>query len=123
MNKKSIFEILFKAIVLTALAVVITLQVDKQNSIVYVDAMKLVNGYKGFQSARKELEFKSGALRSNLDTLKLELEGQIKEYETKAASLSKREKMLMEELIKTKQEQYVNYQNVIAEKIQKEDQE
>lgn len=123
MTTKAIWEIAFKAIVIAGLIVVITLQFDKKDSIVYVDAIKLVNGYKGMQAARKEFELKTQAWKANLDTLKTELESKIKEYESTRLKLSAKEKSLMEELLQTKQDQFMNYQNIISEKIQKEDQE
>jgi outer membrane protein len=123
MTQRSILEMVFKAVVITGLVIVIALQFDKKESIVYVDSVKLVNGYKGMQAARKEFEMKANAWKANLDTLKIELEAKIKEYETTRARLSAKEKTLTEELIRTKQEQYMNYQNIIAEKVQKEDQE
>lgn len=91
--------------------------------IVYVDAQKLVNGYKGMQDARKEFELKSNAWKTNLDTLRSEAEVKIKEYEQSAAKLSAKERALMEELIETKQQQFMNYQQVVAEKVKAADQE
>jgi len=123
MTQKSIWEFVFKAVVIAGLIVVIALQFAKKEAIVYVDSVKLVNGYKGMQAARKEFELKAAAWKANLDTLKNELEGKIKEYELTRAKLSVKEKALTEELLQTKQEQFINYQNIISEKIQKEDQE
>jgi outer membrane protein len=123
MTNKSILELLFKGVVIAGLIIVIALQFDKNESIVYVDAVKLMNGYKGMQAARKDFESKTNAWKANLDTLKFELEGKIKQYEATRTKLSAKEKALTEELIQTKQDQFVNYQNIIAEKIQKEDQE
>ena len=123
MKNISIPEILFKAVVITGLIVVIALQFDKKDAIVYVDSIKLVNGYKGMQAARKEFELKTQAWNANLDTLKTELDVKIKEYEATKAKLSAKEKALTEELLQTKHEQFLNYQNVVAEKVQKEDQE
>jgi outer membrane protein len=123
MNRKSILEIVFKAVVIAGLIVVIALQFDKKDSIVYVDAIKLVNGYKGMQAARKEFELKSTAWKANLDTLKTELESKIKDYQANHAKLSEKERKLTEELLQTKQDQFLNYQNIINEKVQKEDQE
>lgn len=57
MKQRSIWEIGFKAVVIIGLLIVIIFQFDKKESIVYVDAVKLVNGYKGMQAARKEFEF------------------------------------------------------------------
>lgn len=123
MNHRSIAEMVFKATVIAGLLIVIALQFDKKEAIVYVDSVKLVNGYKGMQAARKEFEMKTAAWKANLDTLRTELEGKIREYEAGKARLGAKEKALTEELIRTKQEQYMNYQNIIAEKVQKEDQE
>lgn len=123
MKRKLTWEIGFKAIVVIGLLIVIVFQVRKDESIVYVDAAKLVNGYKGMQAARKEFEVKTNAWRANLDTLKIEFETKVKEYESTSAKLTLKERKLTEELLQTKQEQYLNYQNIIAEKIQKEDQE
>ena len=123
MKTKSTWEIGFKVLVIIGLLVVIAFQFEKKEAIVYVDAVKLVNGYKGMQAARKEFEFKTSAWKANLDTLKTELEEHVKEYEATRNKLSAKEKTLTEELLRTKQEQYINYQNIIAEKIQKEDQE
>lgn len=123
MKMRSTLEIGFKVIVVIGLLVVIGFQFKQKESIVYVDSVKLVNGYKGMQAARKEFEVKTGVWKANLDTLKTELDAKMKEYQATHAKLSAREKKLTEELIQTKQEQFVNYQNIISEKIQKEDQE
>lgn len=120
---KSVFEVGFKALVIAGLIVLVALQFREKDTIVYVDAVKLLNGYKGMEVARRELEARTGTLRANLDTLKNELEGRIKEYEATQAKLTANEKALMEELIETKQEQFVNYQNVVSERLQKEDKE
>jgi outer membrane protein len=93
------------------------------DGIVYVDAQKLVNGYKAMLDARKEFEAKTASWQTNLDTLRLELESKIKEYESTGNKLSSRERALMEELIQSKQEQFMNYQQIVTEKVKKEDQE
>lgn len=123
MKSKLVFDTAFKVVVIVGLLVLIGFQFKRGDSIVYVDAGKLVNGYRGMQSARQEFELKAGVWKANLDTLKLELEGKMKEYERTEKKLSAKEKQLTEELIRAKQEQFVNYQNVITEKIRKEDQE
>lgn len=123
MKTKTIWETSFKAVVVIGLLTVITFQLQKSESIVYVDAAKLVNGYKGMQAARKEFEMKTNAWKANLDTLKFEFDAKVKEYESTAGKLTMKERKLTEELLQTKQEQYINYENIIAEKIQKEDQE
>lgn len=123
MSMKSIWEMAFKILTVMGLIAVIYLQTRSHDSIVYVDAIKLVNGYTGMKQARKAYEMKSEVWKSNLDSLKSELEIKIKDYQSKQASLSAKEKQLTEEVLKAKEEQFLNYQQAISEKIQKEDQE
>lgn len=94
-----------------------------KEKLVYVDAMKLVTNYKGMEQAKKELEIKSQGWDANLDTLRRELEESVASYEKNGNLLSIREKQLTEELLKTKQEQYLNYQEVVKSTLQKTDQE
>lgn len=119
LNKLSMVLVI-ASILVSMVAISISL-LNKHEEIVYVDAQKLMKGYKGMVDARMEFESKVAAWQSNLDTLRLELESKINEYESTSAKLTPREKSLMEELIKSKQDQFVNYQQVITEKVQKED--
>jgi outer membrane protein len=123
MNIKQIGEISFKIAVVVALAVVIFKQLDSDRRIVYVDSMKLVSQYEGMKAARQELEAKVSVWKSNVDSLKAELEQKIAVYEKGKGKMSATERNLTEELLTTKQEQFMNYQQVIEEKIRKEDQE
>lgn len=124
MNKVSrpVFEISFKVFVVVVLTIVLILQFRASDKIAYVDSIKLINGYKGMVQARKAYEAKTGVWRSNLDSLKSEFEARVKEYEANHGKLSNKEKEVTEELLRTKQEQFINYQRVIEEKIQAEDQ-
>jgi outer membrane protein len=92
-------------------------------SVVYVDAVKLVANYKGMDVAKKELEARSLNWNANLDTLQRELESTVANYEKTRNILSAREKQLTEELLRTKQEQFLNYQQMVKESFQKADQE
>jgi len=122
--RPGMWELAFKSFVIIGLIAVMVLQFGRHDEgIVYVDAVKLVNGYKGMQQARKDYEAKAGIWKANVDSLKTELEVKIKEYQAQQAKLSAKEKALTEELLRAKQEQFLNYQQAIAEKIQKEDQE
>lgn len=123
MNTKSGLELGFKLLTIFGIATLIYLQAQSKDSIVYVDAIKLMNGYTGMKEARKAYEAKTGIWKANLDSLKTELESRIKDYQAKQASLSAKEKQLTEELLGSKEEQLVNYQQIISEKMQKEDQE
>ncbi|MEO7988563.1 MAG: OmpH family outer membrane protein [Chryseolinea sp.] len=122
-SNRSIFEVVFKLLTVIALGVLIVLQFTPKDSIVYVDSIKLMNGYTGMKVARKAYEEKVTVWRTNLDSLKSELESKIKDYQAKQSKLTAKEKQLTEELLQTKQQQFVNYQQIISEKVEKEDQE
>jgi outer membrane protein len=92
-----------------------------KKEIVYVEAQKLVVGYNGMKTIRKEFEDKSGVWKANLDTLQREVTKKVQEYESRKGKLSIQERKLSEELINLKQEQFLNYQEVVKEKIQKEE--
>jgi outer membrane protein len=119
---KNLLNVAVLVLLAVAIAILFFLYLDTQNKYVYVDAQKLVNGYSGMKQARQEFEIKSNAWKSNLDTLRMEAEAKIKEYDSKVRKISAKEKELLEELIESKQQQYMNYQQAIAEKIKQEDQ-
>lgn len=121
--KSKIIDIGFKVALTVAVFILYLLHFQSEASVVYVDAQKLMVGYKGMALARKEFESKAGIWKANLDTLRAEAETKMKEYEARKGTLTVREKSLMEELIQSKQEQFENYQQVVQEKAQKEDQE
>lgn len=123
MNTKQIIDIGIKVTLATAVVILFILHLQAEQSLVYVDAQKLVIGYKGMQEARKEFEDKTLVWKANLDTLRNEAESKMKEYEQKKEKLSTSERKLMEELIQARQQQFVNYQQVVQEKIKKEDEE
>src|SRR3990170_3543113 len=123
MKNKFGLELAFKVLTVVGIVTLIFLQLRPNESIVYVDSIKLMNGYEGMKDARKAYEAKTGIWKANLDSLKMEFQSKIKDYEVKQASLNEKEKQLTEELLESKQQQLVNYQQIISEKIQKEDQE
>jgi outer membrane protein len=94
-----------------------------REKVVCVDSVKLLGNYKGMIDAKNELKGKSSALQARLDTLLMEVEKSIKEYEGVRAKSSSREVRLMEELIETKQRQYEEYKNAVQAQLQKSDQE
>lgn len=108
---------------LVGLIVISLFLFSKSHKIVYVDSIKVLSGYKGMEYAKKEYDVKVSVWNANLDTLKMEMEGKFQEYESKRMQLTAKEKELMEELLETKRQQYMNYQQMVAEKMKKEDQE
>lgn len=92
-----------------------------QQNIVYVDSAELVNGYKGMQAARKVYQQKASTWKANIDTLASEVQKQIMEYEKEVGKMTLKEKQLSQELIKTKQNQLVEYQRAMNTQAQQED--
>ncbi len=114
---------LLLALNLIVSTIAISLHAILNNSnIVYVDAQRLVGGYQGMVDARSEFDFKSKTWKSNLDTLRIEFETKVKEYESTASQLSIKERSLLEELIQLKQKQFLSYQEVVSENVKHEDQ-
>lgn len=96
---------------------------SKPDGIVYVDAIRLMNGYEGMKEARKQYDLKVGGWNANLDSLKAELELQFKDYESRRTKLSTNERQSLEVALETQRTQYLEYQKVISDKIAKADQE
>jgi outer membrane protein len=94
-----------------------------EKKVVYVDAIRLISKYEGTDDARKDLNIKSQSWQANLDTLKHEVDQVMETYEKNKASASAKEKALMEELIKSKQQQFLSYEQSVKEQYQKQDQE
>ncbi|MEM0941025.1 MAG: OmpH family outer membrane protein [Bacteroidota bacterium] len=118
----------FKQVAIGLFAVLIILQLLSfynqhlsPSGIVYVDSNKLLENYPGMRAARKAFQQKAIQWQANIDTLKSELNKEIRSYEQGKKSLSAKERSLSEELIKTKRQQFLDYQNGIQQKSQQED--
>lgn len=95
---------------------------DSKPDVAYVDALKLMNQYKGVEDARKGLEKRNLELEANLDTLKKEVELALAEYKLNVKA-SNREKTLLEKVVIAKQEQLINYEQSVKQQYEKQDQE
>lgn len=104
-----------------ALTILYFLHFQQQKQLVYVDAAKLLNQYRGMADARKAYQGKATVWQSNLDTLAAEVQQVSKQYQQERSSLTPKERELTEELIKTKQKQLADYQRAIGKQAQQED--
>ena len=118
----------FKQIAIGLFTILIILQLFslynqnlKAAEIVYVDSNKLLENYQGMQAARQAFQQKANIWQANIDTLKAELDREIRSYETGKSGMSAKERSLTEELIKTKRQQFIDYQQGIQQKSQQED--
>ena len=79
-----------------------------KSKIAYVDSAKLLNGYTSMADARNEYEKKAKEWQSNIDTLTISLQGQIKKYEEDYQKMSDKERKLYKNQIRNKQNQLAN---------------
>lgn len=93
----------------------------RDSKVVYVDSAKLLNSYKGMQDARAVYQKKAGAWKANIDTLASEVQQQIFKYEKESPGMTVKERQLTQELIRTKQKQYGDYQQAMNTQAQQED--
>lgn len=96
---------------------------SKSDEIVYVDALKLMSKYKGMETAQKDLAQKSQVWKANIDTLKQEMDEAIKAYEISKKNGSSQAQQAAQELAKSKQQRYYEYEQTIKDQYQKEDKE
>ncbi len=120
MKSSQLWDIAVKVGLAIAVLMLYLQRIDNEE-LMYVDAQRLVVGYKGMQAARKEFENKSIVMKANLDTLGLELDAKVKELNESRTRLTARELKLMTEVVEVKRNQYLSYQQAIQEKVQKED--
>ncbi|MEQ9404090.1 MAG: OmpH family outer membrane protein [Cyclobacteriaceae bacterium] len=93
----------------------------KPAKVVYVDSNLLLENYEGMKAARQQFQQKAVQWQANIDTLKSEVEKEIAKYEQEKAGMTAKERSLSEELLKTKQQQFIDYQKGIQQKSQQED--
>lgn len=93
----------------------------KNSQVVYVDSHALLESYEGMKTARQEFQQKATQWQANIDTLKAELDQTIRAHEAEKQSMSKKELALSQELIQTKQKQFLDYQRAIQQQSQQED--
>ena len=120
MRNKGLIQVILFTILFLALGALYYLHFSAQK-IVYVDSARLLNGYQGMVDARNEYQQKTGVWKANIDTLASEVQQSIKDYEKASGGMTKKEKALSQELIRTKQKQLTDYQRAMNEKATQED--
>jgi outer membrane protein len=120
MNTKTtniILSVLAAAVI--ALAVV---TFTKSEKVAYIDTGKLLEQSKEMLALKKELEKDQAAVKANIDTLTAEFQNSLKTYEKDQVRMSAKEKQLSQDLLRSKQQQLVQYQQAIQQKVQGEEQ-
>ncbi|MBL7846163.1 MAG: OmpH family outer membrane protein [Cyclobacteriaceae bacterium] len=106
---------------LLGLIVLGSFYLSNRQELVYVDSARLVNGYQGMIDARKNYQKKTVQWKANIDTLTVEVQRAIMDYEKGSSKMTVREKKLSEELIRAKQGQLMQYQQAMKAQAQQED--
>jgi len=106
---------------LVAILVLSIVTLKPGRDVVYVDSSKLLNQYKGMEAARAAYQQKASAWKANIDTLANEVQQQIFKYEKESKSLTAKERQLSQELIRSKQKQFADYQQAMNTQAQQED--
>ena len=92
------------------------------SDLVYVDVNKLMDGYERTPIERAKLDEKIKGLESNVDSLIVDWQKEIKVYEKERSSMTEREIALKQELLENRQQQINNYREAVGKQIQEEDQ-
>src|SRR5690349_9850691 len=82
---------------------------------VYVDAIKIVSKYEGMDVAKREFAANASSWNMRLDTLRSEVQQALTDYDKTKAQSSVRKKKLMEELIQSKQQQLLAYEQAVKD--------
>ncbi len=120
MTSAKVFKVL-AVINLIGLIVVGALYFVNKPTIVFIDSAKVINAYHGMAEARKAYQAKVTTWKANIDTLAAEVQKELLRYEKEGARMSPREKELSQELIRTKQDQLIDYQKAVNEQAGQED--
>ena len=94
---------------------------QSKNKIGYIDANKLLQGYKGMIDVRKDMQEKAKIWEANVDTLIRDWENELRGYEKERASMSSREQAKREEVLRNKQQQINKYRESLQQKAAAED--
>ncbi len=91
--------------------------------VVYVDAIKVISNYRGIDEAKKRISSRNEIYKANLDTLQRELQKMASRYENLTHSSDNRNKEEIQNELQSKQKQVAEYEQIVREKIYKNDQE
>lgn len=90
--------------------------------IAFVYNTRLLTEYSGVKEGKKIYDRKLAELRSNLDTLGKELNADVKKFQSNNKSMSAKEKSLSEDMLRKKQQDFLNYKKAVEGQIKEEDQ-
>jgi len=92
------------------------------SKIAYIDTAKLMEGSKAMQTLKGKLKAETEKAKANADTLTSEFQKALQQHEKALASMSAREKKLSEELLRSKQQQVMQYRQALEQKLMQDEQ-
>lgn len=90
--------------------------------IAFVRTDELIYNYNGMRDARETYKTQTDVWQSNIDTLRVQYQGAVAEYQNSYKSLSEKDRTEKQALIKKLEENLKNYTTVIREQAQKKEQ-
>lgn len=106
---------------LILLIVFAAISCNNSTKLAYIDVPKVMERYQGMADAKKSYQQKTSVWQNNIDTLKSELDKAFQGYNKSVAKMTAKEAELSRELLKTKEQQYVQYKENIRQKAMEED--
>jgi outer membrane protein len=85
----------------------------------YVNNEKLMSEYKGVQNVQKEIEIDAKNIKGKIDSLYINFEAEIKNFEKNRPNLSAKEVELSQQLLNNKEEQINNRRSSLEQQLQK----
>jgi outer membrane protein len=122
MLKGNKFLLGFNGLILVGLVVLYFIVFTKSERVAYIDTSKLLEKSKDMQSAKAKLKVELDKMKADVDTLANEFQESLKAYEKNQAKMSSKERELSKQLLTTRQNQMLQYQQSIKQKAAEEEQ-
>jgi outer membrane protein len=106
---------------LTIIVTFLLFKVNKIPNIAYVKSADLIYGYEGMREAQQLQQKKTDQLKSNIDTLQLDFQKTVNEYNLDFPKLSKQERITREKLLLAQQNNLKQYTKNIQGSIEQSD--
>ena len=120
MNSKiTTLSLIIMAVAIAALSILFFAKSDK---VAYIDTSKLMEGSNELQALKKSNEVESKNQKAIADTLIMEFQEELKRHEKELAKMSVKEKQLSSQLLETKRNQIMQYQQSMQQKVQQDEQ-
>ena len=119
MNKISVTIL---GIFFIAISLLYVLFFFNKERIAYVDTGKILESSKEMQTLKKKLKGDTEKAQANLDTLTMEFQQMLRKYEKDLSKMTAKEKELSKELLESKRNNLLQYQQAVQGQMMKEEQ-